>query len=293
MTTAGQVVARARRMLRGSKRERFNVLAQPVSASDTTLQFTNAITGLQVGDYLGLCSEILYVVDRDEAARTVTVMRGVDDTTPVDHDQGDVVEINWRWLTADLLAFLSDEIASWPDGIFVPEQVTVSVGLSSREVDLPLTRYRFPLRARARRSGRSEWVDIPAGHYRVETGLPTSQYPSGNALVVKAGWGGSDILLDYAQAFGLPSVWRLDTDLDDVGLTAHLVDAAIYGIAWRALSADEANRSDRTDQPEPRIADEVGSADAMRAASAYKAIRDMRLEEEKRRLRQLYPLRVG
>lgn len=294
MTTVGQLVSRARRMLRGSKRESFNVLAEAAPSAQGHFVLEHSMTSIAIGDYLGLGAEVAYVTAKDDSLKRVDVVREVDDTpAPVTHPVGTLVEVNWRFLTADLLGFLVDEVRSWPDGIFIVESETVTIPMSSRAVDLPLTRYRLPLDASVRRQGRTEWVPLPTRSFRVKTGLPTSEFPSGNTFTVSHGWGGATVILEYAQALDLSALEDLTTDVATIGLTQHLYDAALYGVAWRALSSDEAERSSRTSQPEPRIAEEVGAADAMRAASAYKAIRDLRLEEEKRRLRQLYPLRVA
>ncbi len=292
MTTVGQLISRARRMLRGSKREMFNVLAADAPAAQGYFVLANSLTGISVGDHLGLGAEVAYVTKKDETALRVDVVRGVDDTpTPVTQPAGTRVEVNWRHLTADLLGYFADEVRSWPTGIFGVGTETVAIPVSARSVDLPLTRYRFPLDATVKRQGYTDWVPLPARHHRVKTGLPTSEFPSGNALTVSRGWGGSTVIFEYAKGLDLSAVETLTTDLTAIGLTETLYDAALHGIAWRALAADEAGRSDRASQPEPRIADEVRSGDALRTASAYKAIRDLRLEEEAHRLRELYPLR--
>lgn len=292
MNTVAELVSRARRMLRGSKREPRNTLAQAAPSGQAFLIMEHDVAKISVGNYLGVGAEVMYVTARDVTTKRVDVERGVDDTPqPVSHPVGTRVENNWRFLTADLLGFLVDEIRSWPDGIFVPVTTELTIPMSSRSVDLPLTRFRFPLKAVASRQGRVDWVPFPTRSYEIQTGLPTSQFPSGNAFVVSGGWAGASVVLHYAQALDLSAVGSLTTDTDAIGFSEHLYDAALHGIAWRALAGEEADRSNDHSQPEPRNADEVDPFDAMRAASAYKAIRDLRLEEEKRRLRQLYGLR--
>lgn len=278
-------------MLAGSKREPLNALSGSVDASQTTLTLSGPLGPIADGDFLGIDGEIVAVVSRNDGTNQVTVLRGVNDTPAATHASGTRVEVNWRWFTADLLDYLGDEIRSWPDSIYAVAHADTTIGSSSRDVDLPLTRYRTPLRAVGRR-GSKPWTDIPANEWRVDVGLPTTIHPSGNALTVGRGWLGATVRVSYAQGFDLSGLGTPATDITAIGLSEHQVDAAMYGVAWRALAAEEAMRSDMTDQPEPRIAEDVDAADAMRTASAYKAIRDLRLDEEKRRLRQLYQVRI-
>lgn len=296
MATVETLVAQARRKLRGTKREPFNVLAAEMTSGQDYMDLDVPLVGLggiSTTNYLCAGAEIMYVTAVDSAAKRVTVQRGVDGTPISTHAAGTRVEINWRWLTADLLTDLAHEIRSWGDGIFkVVDSGVLSMGIASRSVDLPLTRFRYALELRQKFTGR-QWVSLPAGRFRVETGLPTDEFASGNALIISGACQTSQLILTYAQGYDLTAVETLTTDLADIGLTETLYDAAIYGIAFRALAGDEAGRLDEISQPEPRAAEDVDAFDAMRAASAYKAIRDLRLEEEKRRLRTLYPVKVA
>jgi len=294
MTTLGNLVAQGRRMLRGARREVFNQLDVGVT-TETSLRLQRAVAPIANNTYIGIGAEIAYVIATDPGAQTVEVMRGVDDT-PIDpHTAGDLVEVDWRWFTADLFGFLADEIRSWPDDIFAVTEVDVTLGIGQRAVDLPLTRYRMPLRVRRRSSNPntsiSTWVDVPLRQRRIETNLPTDQFPSGNVLIAATNPTTSDWRIEYAQEFDLSGLADLTTDITTLPLNDRLIDAAIYGIAWRALASDEAARSNDASQPEPRDAAEVKALDRIHVASSYKAIRDQRLEEEKRRLRQLYPVK--
>lgn len=291
MTTVATVVHRARRMLRGSKRETFNVLDEDLLAGATAVKCRLPIAKIVPGDFICLGTEIAFVTEVDAGTATLTVLRGIDGTEDANTiPAGTIIEVGWRFPTADLFGWAGDEIRSWPVGVYVVEPVSVTIGVSARSVDLPLTRFSFPLRARYK-LGTREWVDIPRRTWRIEQGLPTSQFASGNALIVPSGISGS-VIVEYAQALDTTTI-GMATVLGDVGVNDTLVDALLYGVAWRAVAPEEGGRADRTSQPEPRNADEVKAGDALRTASAYKALRDMRLSEEVRRLRQLYPPHFG
>lgn len=279
-------------MVRGTRREPMNLLAEPMPAGQGFLICSLPLRSVAENDYVCVGTEVMLVTSFDANTKRIDVLRGIDDTgTAGTWPTGSVVELNWRFPTADLFTYLGDEIRSWPDEIFRVEPVQLHVSTSQRSVDLPLTRFRMALAARAKRPTR-EWVDMPINTYRIELGLPTSQFSSGNAFIADPSWTDVDVLLEYAQAFDLTGLDDLATDTDDIGMIDTLLDAAKYGVAWRALVAEEAGRLDRTSQPEPRSGDEVKTGDAIRSASAYKALRDLRLGEEQRRLRQLYPLRT-
>lgn len=291
MATIGDLVNRSRRMVRAGRREPFNLLDGAHTSSDTQLTLKHPLGKIAIGDYVGIGGEIAYVVAKDEGQQKITVVRGAEGTPAVAHVDGEVLEINWRWFSADLLEFLSDEIRSWPDTIFTVANADVSMGVSARDVSVALTRYRYTLKLYRKISGRPS-IEMPIRSYRVETGMPTDQYADGNALIVTSNPDTASYRLVYAQGFNLTALENLTTDLANVGLSANLYDAAKHGVAWRALVGDEAARSNELAQPEPRDADDVSAGDATRAASAFKSIRDLRLEEEERRLRTLYPIRM-
>lgn len=296
MTTLGNLVARSHRMLSGARREAFNELDVAVATTtETELRLTRGLASIAVNSYVAVDAEIMLVTEIDAANKVIQVVRGVDDTVPATHAEGARVEVNWRWFTADLFAFLGDEIRAWPDDIFAVGQQDVSIGIGSRGADLPLTRFRMPLRVRRKMtdtvSGTATWVDVPIRQFRIETNLPTSDFASGNAFIVPSNPNTATYRVEYAQEFDLSGLEVITTDIATLPLSERLIDAAVYGVAWRALAGDEASRSSDTSQPEPREAAEVRARDRIQAASSYKAICDERLEQEKRRLRQLYPVK--
>lgn len=293
MTTLGDLVQRSGRMLSGHRREAFNSLASSVDASSTTVALSRAVDLIAPNTWIGIGTELMLVDSVDSANKSLTVTRGANSTASA-HAVGDQVEVGWRWFSLELLDMLGDEIASWPDEIYAVGNVDVSLGISQRDTTLPLTRFRFPLRVRRRTSpttiGSSQWVDAPIRSYRIETNLPG--YADSNAFIAASVSAAADYRIEYARALDVAGLDDLATDITAIPLSQSLVDAAIYGVAWRALSGNEANRSNDASQPEPRQADEVRSFDRMRAASSFKAIRDQRLAEEITRLHTLYPTRM-
>jgi hypothetical protein len=292
-TTIDAVVKRSFRELRGSRRETFNVLDEALAPGATTVKCRLDVGKISEGDFIGIGTEVMFVTEVTSGSNQLTVLRGMDGTSSAGTIPADtIIEVGWRWFSADMFVYVADEVRSWPTALFKPVPVEVTVGSTSRQVDVALTRFRYPLRLRYRRGTTpSTWVDVPRGSYRVESGLPTSDYANGNALTVPLGVTGS-MILEYAQGFDLSELDDPTTDLvADVGLPETLIDAVMWGVAYRAVAPEEAGRVNRTSQPEPRIADEVKAGDALRGASAFKSLRDMRINEEIRRLRELYPIK--
>lgn len=286
--TVGDVVTRVRQRIQGARRGAWNRLASSIDDTITSLTLTRAAAPIKKGSFIAIGTEKMYVTD--VTGLDVDVERGFD-TTAASHTAGDVVEINWRQFTYELLDMFDDEIRSWPDTVFAVGQQEVSIGITSRSVDLPLTRFRHPLQLR-RKVSTGEWTNVPIRRYRIEQGLPTSDFPSGNALIVTVNPDSATYRLDYARSFNLALLGDLTANLTDIGITNHLIDAGQYGVMARALEADEANRSSTSGQPEPREAVEVEAGDRVRTAIYYWSRRNERLDDEVRRLHQTYPVKI-
>lgn len=289
--TLGDLSNRLHRMVKGSRRESFNVLGTTVNTTDVSIVFTKPTDGITEGTYLGIGTEIMYVYSV-AGGNTATVRRGMFNTLAAAHTVGDLIEVDWRWFTADVIDALADDIRSWPEDVFKVSSADVSVGAGTA-FDLPLTGYRSTLKIRRSIPGGERWVDEPSNLYRVATGLPTSSFASGNALYLPNTRAGSGtVRIDYAADF-ITATLDIATLIADIGLPSTLIDAALYGGAWRLLVDREAQRSAVESQPEPRQATDVKEGASANVGSYYKRLRDTRLAEEARRLRGHYPYKFG
>lgn len=289
-TTIGDVVGRVNRKVNGSLRQPFNKLAVAMDASQTTVQLAQAALGVSQGSYLGIDDEIVYVYDFSAGTLTASIERGVNGTTPATHDIGTFVEVDWRWFSVDVLDELGNEIRSWPEDLFVVRTTDVAVGNVGSTFDVALTGFRHVLAIHRSRTGSDRWADVTANH-SVTTGLPTSSYPSGNALIAPlSNWGVGTVRVTYAADFTTATIERA-TPLATIGLSPSLTDALEYGAAYRLLAPREAQRSSVESQPEPRQSSEVAAGVTLRAAAGFKQLRDERIAEEVTRLRGLYPIR--
>lgn len=292
VTTLGDLSDRLHRMVKGSRRESFNVLGATVDSSTTTITFTKPTDGITEGTYLGIGTEIMYVYSVT-GGNTATVRRGMFNTLAAAHTVNDLIEVDWRWFTADVIDALADDIRSWPEDVFKVSFQDVDVTGASAAADIPLTGFRSVLAIRRSLPGRDRWIKEPSNLYRVDTGLPATAFPSGNALYLpntRAGAG--TVRVDYAADF-ITATLDVATLIADIGLPTTLIDAALYGGAWRLLVDREAQRSAVESQPEPRQATDVKEGSSANVGSYYKRLRDTRLAEEARRLRGHYPYRFG
>lgn len=287
----GGLIQRIHRSLKGSIRENYTLLANPVDDDDTVFNFTS-LEGITTGSYLGIGAEIVHVLSTSDGGNSATVIRGMFDTAAVSHIAATLIEIDWRWLSADILTALVEEVRSWPEDIFAVRVTDVPVGSSSTAVNVALPEYRFPLRMRRTVSGKDRWIDV-TNIYSIQTDLPTTQFVDGNAVFMPTSrQGGGTIRLEYASNFAT-SIMDLDTTTDDIGLSSSLIDCVVYGTLWRLMVDREMVRNQVSAQPEPRQAADVPQGSALRTGAAHKQLRDERLREEARRLRSLYPMRFS
>jgi len=288
--TVGDLAARVQRTVNGTRRQPVNYLSGALTSSATNVTFADEVDGITAGSYLGIGEEIVYVRSVNENARTAVIRRAMFNTTAAAHADDSEVQIDWRWFTADVVDAIADEIRSWGDDIFAVTDVDIEVGAADTAVAVSLTGYRFPLELRRSESGRDKWLDV-TGTYRVETGLPTSSFSTGNALFLpSSSRGAGTVRLTYATDFDTESI-TTSTALDDIGLPQSLHDAAMYGASARLLIDREPQRSSVESQPEPRRAADVRAGAAVQMGAAYRQLADQRLADEALRLRARYPIR--
>lgn len=291
LTTVGDLANQVHRALKGSRREQFSTLNGAITSTATSVVLHAPYTGITVGSHLCIGTEILYVTDATSAP-TFTVRRGLFSTDAAAHLDNDAVEVDWRWFTADVVDALTDEIRSWPDEIFTVDQTDVGVG-SSTAVDISLFGFRYILTVRRTISGSDRWISEPSNLYRIDTNLPASSFPSGNALYLpntRAGTG--TVRVEYAADFNVDDI-ATTTPLQQVGLTNTLYDCAKYGACWRLLTDREAQRSAVESQADPQEPADVKEGSAVNMGGYYLRLRNQRLAEESRRLRSKYPYRFG
>lgn len=199
-----------RRVMAG-ERERAVLLneADGIGSDDTALTLTGVETGgIRVGNTLAVELEVMYITAWD--GTVATVIRGYLGSPPAAHDDGVLCYINPTYTRYDIAVALNDEVRelSSPDnGLFRVGSATITynpVYVGYDLGDVP-----------------AEWLKILEIRYRLPTpyrwfpriqrweevrGLPDTDFPSGNAILLKgAGYPGQPMYLKYSAPF-LPLV---------------------------------------------------------------------------------------
>jgi len=300
MTTISDLVNETKTSMYGYYKEIINILDATINASVTSITLSDSFNTIGKGMVVAIDDELIYIRDSDPGSRTLNpVIRGYLGTTAASHTAGAIVEIGSRFNSFAIKRLLKQEIASWPTEIFREAYVDVPmtesiVGYDLSGFNTSVDDFRFPLQVKmspATNSNTTANKWITADGWRIERGLPTTTFPSGNAIIFDRGWSRT-ARVTVAQSFNL-TLFNSSTDLEtNCGLYASIMDIPAMGAAWRALSSRETKRTFTEAQGEPRKAEEVPPMYQMQAARAMKALRDERLAQEAKKLRDKYPILV-
>lgn len=281
-------------LLSGDKDER-NTLAGAIDATQTQVTLTRSLEGAQAGAYLGADLEVMYVADVNDAAKTVTVVRGQLGSTPAAHADLTTVYVNprfsrwamWRALNAELR-----DLSAPPNMIFQvkdfqlttqPTQVTYAVpAINTDIISLLELRYSFPDAVQA-------WPVVNRRLATVLRRMPTASFASGMALRIDDRmYQGRPLQVRYVAPLG--ELADLTTDVfAQTGLPTTAADIPPLGAAARLMGVREAKRSFAENEGNSRRANEVPSGSAARAAAALLSVLNQRIKSEAMRLKSEYP----
>lgn len=292
------IVEKVRRELYSMRRGEINVLDGTVGVGDTTVTLADAMGGIVKQAYIGVEDELMLV--RSTSGQVAIVFRGMFGTTQVAHADGALVEVSPRFTRGDILDRMREEILSWPKDLYrvgAADVISVSdAGVRGYDLDIGdyydiLEVRRSPLDATSQ-----SWTRVR--HFEVVRNLPTADFASGQALILKENPYSSGasttsrISVTYAAAFDT-TAWseQIDLGANGVGLEESMLDVLQYGTTWRVASTREIVRTDIGVQGEPRVKDEVPPMHSTNAAQYIKKIRDDRLAEEIDKLRRRWGIR--
>lgn len=301
MATLADLVEATRRLLVPFSTDRRNTLNASLDASTTTVvlsTITNSVPA--VGDYIGVDYEVMYVSASSEGTTTatLTVSRAEQGTTAATHSSGGTVEVTPRFARGLILQALRDEIRSWPYDLYSTHTQVVEFAAGAATADLlpdagtevysVLAAHRISSAADARvrdpqlRVVRGLTAGVSPDGYKLQLADPDTRY---NAA--------ADIHVTYSQAFDTETAWASTTDLANIGLSPSQYDIAPLGVAWRMLAARDAERADFDAFDQSRKASEVPATYPRQAAEGFRRDRDLRIQQEINRLRDLWGVRSG
>jgi hypothetical protein len=291
MTTVATILNRAsRQMLAGTVEER-NKLATSIDADDTTVVCSYDIGGLRTGTVFEIESEMFYVWDSSPAAKTLTVERGYGGTTAASHTSGAVITVAPRFPRSQMLDAVNgelDDLSSTANGLFRVVTADLTYNGSDRQIDITGSSTIIELL-----DTRLRYLadDYPVLHsVRLQTGLPTSDFPSGNTLVFDEPVMAGTVRVRYKAPFVRAS--SESSDLTSACfLPATCDDIIEMGVVLRMMAGREIKRNFTEAQGDTRRADEVPAAAVANSITNIQRLRRDRIIAEAGRLKAQFPIK--
>ena len=291
MTTAATILNRASRQLLSGVIEERNKLASAINSTDTTVTTTYDLGGLRTGGVFQLGAELLYIWDAVPASKTLTVERGYAGTTAASHSSGAVLTLNPRFPRAQMLDALNseiDDLSSTSNGLFRVVTVDLSYNGSDRQINitgsgtiLELLDVRL----------RYEADDHPViRSTRIQTGLPTADFASGNTLVFDEPVMAGTYRVRYKAAFTRAATESSDLTTDCF-LPATCDDIVEYGLMIRMMAGREIKRNFIESQGDTRRPDEVPAGAINSSITNLQRLRRERIIAEAARLKAQFPIK--
>lgn len=295
-TTVDATVQRIRRQLSSGYRFENNYLAGAISSSDTTLSLQLAVpAGLQPGALVFVGVEAMRVTAVSSSSSTITVVRGVYDSTAAAHSVDDEIVINPRFSPLDIIDAMIEEIGSYGPQLYRVDDLEFTVEEVQDLVEFPASwadAYGvIDVRRKWTDSGTDAWPRVGC---RFQRGASNWDTTSGNSVLrfidtVQEGI----VYVQVARPF-VVSAFTLATDLvTDVFLPESMLDVVAMGTKMRLLVDNENGRTARTAQDEPRRAEETPVGATISPLQFNNAVYRNRKQEEINKLRAMWPVRYS
>lgn len=297
--TVADLIERCAGHLYGLQRVSLNQLNGALTTATTTVTMADSMDGVRAGAYIEVDTEEMYV--RSTTGQAATVRRGMNGSVATIHTDTSLVRVEPRFAQVKILQALRAEIESWPFSVYARYVGELSVGSTTRAVDVAglagvdgaqlLAAQRNPLA-----SFDSVWPTIPAARLtRRQDGV---SFPSGYALefpnyggnMGQRLWGYDDIgtITNFSAFTALvrvkarfnTSIFTSGTDVGQVlGMPLALAEIAPVGAAAKLLMTRDIPRTDAAAMGRSRPTEEVHVGDATQTARALLAYRDGLLAE--------------
>ena len=292
MSTAGALLDRVSRQLLSGTVEERNKLAVTVDADDTTFVMSYDLAGLRTGTVFEIDAELVYIWEATSGNKTLTVERGYMGTTPAAHTVGALVILNPRFPKAQLLDALNqdiDDLSSPLNGLFRIISANVDYNGADRQIDLTGATSIIDLLDVRLRYLDSDYPVIRKT--RLQRDLPTSDFPSGFAIVFDESVMAGTLRVRYKAPFSRVSA--LADSLQSVAFVpVTMEDILELGVMYRMLSTREVKRNFIESQGDTRRSDEVPPGAMRDSFSNVLRLRRDRIIAEAAKLARQYPLTI-
>jgi hypothetical protein len=291
MTTVATILNRAsRQMLAGVVEER-NKLSATIDSSATSVVTTYDLGGLRAGTVFEIDSELLYVWEANSATKTLTVERGYAGTTAASHSSGTLITINPRFPRGQMLDAVNadiDDLSSTANGLFRVVSVDLSYNGADRQIDITSSGTILELLDVRLRYLADEHPVISG--VRLQTGLPTTDFASGNTLVLDEPVMAGTLRVRYKAPFT-----RATSEASDLTtncfLPATCDDIVELGVIMRLMAGREIKRNFTEAQNDTRRPDEVPAGAITNSIANIQRLRRERIIAEAGRLKAQYPIK--
>ena len=291
MTTVATILNRAsRQMLAGVVEER-NKLASSLDSSTTSVVTSYDLGGLRTGSVFEVDSELFYVWDANTASKTVTVERGYAGTTAASHSSGAIVTLNPRFPRLQMLEAVNsdlDDLSSTANGLFRVVTTDLTYNGSDRQIDITGSGTVIELLDARLRYLADDHPVLNA--VRLQTGLPTTDFASGNTLVFDEPVMAGTVRVRYKAPFV-----RASSEASDLTTNCFLPstcdDIIEMGVIMRLMAAREIKRNFTESQSDTRRSDEVQAGAITQSIANIQRMRRERIVAEAGRLKAQYPIK--
>ena len=291
MTTVATVLNRAsRQMLAGVVEER-NKLASSLNDSATSVVCSYDLGGLRAGSVFEIDAELFYVWDANTATKTVTVERGYAGTTAASHSSGALVTLSPRFPRAQMLDAVNsdlDDLSSTANGLFRVVTADLTYNGSDRQINITGSGTIIELLDVRLRYLADDHPVLNA--VRLQTGLPTTDFASGNTLVFDEPVMAGTVRVRYKAPFVRATAESSDLTTNCF-LPATCEDIIELGIIMRLMAAREIKRNFTEAQSDTRRADEVQAGAITQSIANVQRLRRERIVAEAGRLKAQYPIK--
>lgn len=277
-------------MLAGVVEER-NKLASSLDSSTTSVVTTYDIGGLRTGSVFEIDSELFYVWDANTASKTLDVERGYAGTTAASHSSGAVLTLNPRFPRAQMLDAVNadiDDLSSTANGLFRVVTTDLTYNGSDRQIDIQGSGTILELLDARLRYLADDHPVLNA--VRLQTGLPTADFASGNTLVFDEPVMAGTVRVRYKAPFVRASAESSDLTTNCF-LPSTCDDIIEMGVIMRLMAAREIKRNFTESQSDTRRADEVQAGAVTQSIANIQRMRRERIVAEAGRLKAQYPIK--
>lgn len=303
LLTTDDMISQVEEHLLGGDRDNLNFLTTGIAATDTTLNLSDALSGVTTGSYLGVDIEVMYVRNIDPTSNQLTVMRGMLGSQAVSHDTGRLVYIDplfTRWSIFRALNSEISQLSGADNGLFAIKEFTLTTQSVQKTYDVPLanTDLLGVLEIRWDSYGPERyWARVNRRQWQVIRDLQTDTGTSGMSIriedsVIYPGsfTPGRRMVVRYYSGFSPLSRTLTDDVTLATGISGDMLDIPALGAAARLMGVRSAKRTFIERAIGSRRPSEVPAGASVQSAQILMKLHDDRVQSEADRLRQLYPV---